>query len=201
MSGELSTSALTSQSLLLRVKQHEPEAWSRLSRVYGPLVYQWSRRCGLSAEDSADIVQEVFAVLARRIDAFRRERADDTFRGWLWTIARNKVRDHLRRSQDRAVADGGTNAYQRLQQLADDAPEPWADDLERSVTERGVVARTLALIQAEFEPSTWRAFWISTVERKTAAEIAAQLGLTKHAVHQAKYRVLRRLREEMDGLG
>lgn len=201
MAGELSMSAMTSPSLLLRVKQHEPEAWTRLSRVYGPLVYQWSRRCGLSAEDATDIVQEVFAVLARRIDGFRRERADDTFRGWLWTIARNKVRDHVRRSQDRAVADGGTTAYQRLQQLADDAPEPWADDAERSVTQRGIVARTLALIQTEFEPTTWQAFWISAVERRTAAEIAVQLGITKHAVHQAKYRVRRRLREEMDGLG
>jgi RNA polymerase sigma-70 factor (ECF subfamily) len=110
MAGELSTSALTSASLLLRVKQREPEAWSRLSRVYGPLVYQWSRRCGLSAEDSSDIVQEVFGVLARRIDGFRRERPDDTFRGRLWTIARNKVRDHVRRSQDRPAADGGTTA-------------------------------------------------------------------------------------------
>jgi RNA polymerase sigma-70 factor (ECF subfamily) len=201
MSREFTTSAVTSASLLLRVKQHEPEAWSRLSRVYCPLVYQWSRRCGLSAEDSADIVQEVFAVLARRIDGFRRERADDTFRGWLWTIARNKVRDHVRRAQDRAVADGGSTAYQRLQQLADDAPEPWADDAERSVTEGGVVARTLAIIQTEFEPTTWQAFWLATVERKTAAEIAIQLGITKHAVHQAKYRVTRRLREEMDGLG
>jgi RNA polymerase sigma-70 factor, ECF subfamily len=201
MSGELTTSAVTSPSLLLRVKEREPEAWSRLSRVYGPLVYQWSRRCGLSAEDATDIVQEVFGVLARRIDGFRRERPDDTFRGWLWTIARNKVRDHFRRSQDRAVADGGSTAYQRLQQLADDAPEPWADDAERTVTERGIVARILALIQAEFEPTTWRAFWIATVERRTAAEIASQLGITKHAVHQAKYRVLRRLREEMDGLG
>jgi RNA polymerase sigma-70 factor, ECF subfamily len=201
MPSELSTSAVTSASLLLRVKQHEPEAWSRLSRVYCPLVYQWSRRCGLSAEDSADIVQEVFGVLAQRIDGFRRERADDTFRGWLWTIARNKVRDHVRRSQDRAAAHGGTTAYQRLQQLADDAPEPWTDDSERSVTERGIVARTLALIQTEFEATTWQAFWIATVERKTAAEIAAQLGITKHAVHQAKYRVLRRLREEMDGQG
>src|SRR5436189_6240995 len=116
MTYEPTTSGLTSPSLLLRVKQNEPEAWARLSRIYGPLVYQWSRRCGLSAEDSADIVQEVFGILARKLDAFRRERPDDTFRGWLWTIARNRVRDHVRRRMDQAAAVGGTTAYQRMQE-------------------------------------------------------------------------------------
>jgi RNA polymerase sigma-70 factor (ECF subfamily) len=101
---------------------------------------------------------------------------------------------------ERASAAGGTEAYERLQQLSDEAPDPWLNDEEREVTEQGVVARTLELIRAEFEPTTWQAFWIATVEKRTAAEIAAELGMTKHAVHQAKYRVLRRLREEFEGL-
>ena len=197
ISADNSASSTTSLTLLERVKQHEPEAWRRMSTIYGPLVYQWSRRCGLPEADSADVVQEVFGMLARKIDDFRGE---GKFRGWLWMITRNKVRDHWRRSRDRAAAAGGTEAYLQLQQLADDAPEPWSNDEEKEVTEQGVVTRTLELIQAEFESTTWQAFWIATVEKRTAAEIAAQLGITKHAVHQAKYRVLRRLREEFDGL-
>lgn len=201
MNAESSLTGLTSPSLLLRVKQREPEAWARLSRIYGPIVYHWSRRCGLPYEDAADIVQEVFGVLARQIEGFRCDRPEDTFRGWLWTIARNKVRDHLRRARDRVSADGGTAAYQRLQQLADDASEPYHDEEERSAMDQGIVARTLTLIQTEFEATTWQAFWMATVQQKTAPEIAASLGITKHAVRQAKYRVLRRLRQEMDGLG
>lgn len=199
MTFDASAVSVTSASLLVRVVGRDPEAWNRLSRLYGPLVYQWARRCGLAEADAADVVQEVFAVLARRIGDFRRRGPGDTFRGWLWTIARNKVRDLGRRSRERISADGGTTAYQRLQQLPDDAPEPWTDD-ERTAAEQGVVSRALELIRAQFEPTTWQAFWIATVENRTAAEIAAQLGLTKHAVHQAKYRVLRRLREELDGL-
>jgi RNA polymerase sigma-70 factor, ECF subfamily len=200
MSHEFTQSAMTSPSLLLRVRRNEADAWDRLSDVYGPLVYQWSRRCGLSADDSADIVQEVFGVLARRIDSFRRERPDDSFRGWLWTIARNKVRDHVRRSKERFSAEGGTAAIGRLHELADDSPEPWADADEQSVASGGVLERVLQFIQTEFEPTTWRAFWMSAVDGKSGPEIAALLGLRPHAVHQAKYRVLRRLREEMEGL-
>lgn len=186
-----------------------------MSVIYGPLVYQWARRCGLSAEDSADIVQDVFGTLARRVQDYQIQ-IGGKFRGWLWTITRNKVRDHLRRSQDQAVAAGGSTAYRYLQQLSDDEPEPWSTDGERIAAEKsgtetggtgawtrgelGVAARTLELIRAEFEATTWKAFWIATIEKRTAADTAAALGMTKHAVHQAKYRVLRRLREEFEEL-
>ncbi|MCE9608363.1 MAG: sigma-70 family RNA polymerase sigma factor [Planctomycetia bacterium] len=208
MTDESSLTDVTSQSLLSRVRRRAPGSWERMSVIYGPLVYQWARRCGLLAEDAADIVQDVFGVLARRMEDYRGE---GKFRGWLWTITRNKVRDHLRRSQDQAVAAGGSTAYRYLQQLSDDEPEPWSVAEERSAAEKsgvapwtpgalGVAARTLELIRAEFEPTTWRAFWIATIEKRTAADTAAALGMTKHAVHQAKYRILRRLREEFDEL-
>jgi len=201
VSRSFASHSITSPSLLGRVKDDDPAAWSRLSKIYGPLVYQWARRCGLSAEDSADIVQETFGVLARKIGSFRRERPSDSFRGWLWTITRNRVRDLVRRASDRAMATGGTTAHMLLQELADDAPEPVDTPEERTATEQGVVSRALLLIQAEFEPSTWQAFWGMAVEKRSAAEVGEALGITKHAVHQAKYRVLRRLREEMAGLG
>jgi RNA polymerase sigma-70 factor (ECF subfamily) len=60
--------------------------------------------------------------------------------------------------------------------------------------------RAIELIRAEFEDRTWRAFWLTAVEGRMAAEVGVELGMAKGAVRQAKYRVLRRLREELDGL-
>lgn len=197
---ESEPSSITSQSLLLRVLNRDSSAWTRLSKIYGPLVYHWSRRCGLSEDDSADIVQEAFGILTRKIDTFRREKKGDTFRGWLWIITRNLVRDHIRRSSDQAVATGGTTALLMLQDIADGSPEPREDADPRSATDHGLLFRTLELIRAEFEPKSWQAFWGMAVEQRTAAEVGAELGITKHAVHQAKYRVMKRLREEMEGL-
>ncbi|MCE9608360.1 MAG: sigma-70 family RNA polymerase sigma factor [Planctomycetia bacterium] len=197
---EADQSSITSQSLLLRVMERDASAWARLSKIYGPLVYHWSRRCGLSEEDSADIVQETFGVLARKIETFRREKKGDAFRGWLWIITRNRVRDHVRRSSDHAIATGGTAAKLMLQEIPDNSPEPIEDAEQRTATDHGLLLRTLELIRAEFEPKTWQAFWEMAVEQRTAAEVGAALGISKHAVHQAKYRVMKRLREEMDGL-
>lgn len=192
-------SGSTSSSLLERVKAHDAVAWQRLVRIYGPLVYQWCRECGLQAQDIADTFQEVFSSVSLCVSQFRRERPSDSFRGWLWTITRNKIRDHFRSIQGQAQAQGGTAAQQQLAQL----PERLLEDSEPSRTDAPEVTseyRALEAIRAEFEDRTWDAFWRTTVDGLTAAEAAAELGTTPEAVYKAKSRVLRRIREELSGM-
>ena len=74
------------------------------------------------------------------------------------------------------------------------------DDETNIVSERQMLARRAAeLIRNEFEPRTWQAFWLTAVEQHSAGDAAARLGTTAGAVRQAKYVVLRRLREELAG--
>jgi RNA polymerase sigma-70 factor (ECF subfamily) len=58
----------------------------------------------------------------------------------------------------------------------------------------------LEIMQADFEPATWRACWEFVVEGRPAAEVARELGLSVNAVYLAKGRVLRRLRAELEGM-
>ena len=51
----------TSLTLVGRVQANEEAAWQRLVDLYGPLIFSWGCRGGLSVEDSADVMQEVFA--------------------------------------------------------------------------------------------------------------------------------------------
>ena len=115
-----------SGSLLERLKARDPEAWQRLIDLYTPLIYGWCRQCGLQAEDLADIGQEVFAAVASNKEGFRRDVPGASFRGWLWTITRNKVRDYFRRQKGKAQAQGGTAFQQRLAQVPEDEPESTA---------------------------------------------------------------------------
>jgi RNA polymerase sigma-70 factor (ECF subfamily) len=55
-------------------------------------------------------------------------------------------------------------------------------------------------MQADFQPTTWKACWEHVVAGRPAAEVAAELGITVNAVHLARARVLRRLRQELEGL-
>jgi RNA polymerase sigma-70 factor (ECF subfamily) len=55
-------------------------------------------------------------------------------------------------------------------------------------------------MQAEFQPSRWKACWEYTVGGKPAAQVAHELGISIGAVYMAKSRVLSRLRTELEGL-
>ncbi|MCI0379907.1 MAG: sigma-70 family RNA polymerase sigma factor [Gemmataceae bacterium] len=194
---EQNPSQATSLSLLLRVQARQPGAWERLVDLYGPLVYHWCRRAQLGGEDVADVFQEVFRSVAEHIGRFRRDRAGDTFRGWLRTIARRKVLDHFRRRDGQPLAAGGTDAHQRLQ----DVPDPLAaqDPSEDDVLQ-GQVRRLLESLRGDFEDRTWDAFWKVQMEGRNTEDVASELGMTQPAVRKAKFRVLARLRQELGDL-
>ena len=199
--GERSSSDVpssTSLTLIERLKDGDADAWRRFVKVYGPLVYQWCRKAGLQASDARDVLQDVLRSVLNNIQAFRRDRPGDSLRGWLWTVTTNKCRDHLRRIASRPQAVGGTDAHQQLEQ----APDVLLAECDAEGTEGTnlLVHQTIELVRQEFEDRTWQAFWRSSVEGQTAAEIAQDLAMSKGAVRQAKYRVLKRLREQLDEL-
>jgi len=188
----------TSSSLLERVKANDQQAWQRLVRLYGPLVYGWCRRAGLQATDAADVFQEVFRSVAAGIAKYRREGESGSFRRWLRAVVRSKIADHFRKRGFRAEALGGTDAHEQLAQL----PELEMEDSRelRTSEQTLLVRRTLELIRPAFAERSWQAFWQLAVEGRTTAEVAGDLEMTEQAVRQASYRVRRRLRDELRDL-
>jgi RNA polymerase sigma-70 factor (ECF subfamily) len=187
----------TSHTLLERVRQQQPEAWERFTRLYGPLVYRWCTTNGLQASDAADVVQEVFHAVFQGIARFQRQNPGESVRGWLWTITRNKICDHFRRLANEPAATGGSEATQWLDRSAA-LPETADEPVERVGAE--LVHRALGLLQTDFETKTWQAFWAMAVDGEPASEAAKRLQMTVAAVYKAKSRVLHRLRTELDGL-
>lgn len=191
------SSQATSLSLLARIRSGEDIAWNRLVDLYAPLVQYWCRKSHLSEEDTADIMQEVFRVVVERIEQFRKDQPQDSFRGWLRVITANKIRDHLRRQTDKAQARGGSTAHLHLHNVADPIVTDGSDEIP--VLQQAVL-KTLEWIREDFEEKTFQAFWKCQIEEVSTEVVSAELGMTPAAVRKAKYRVLRRLREELDGL-
>jgi RNA polymerase sigma-70 factor (ECF subfamily) len=182
----------TSVSLLDRLRQPgEQAAWERFVQLYTPLLFYWSRRAGLQESDAADLVQDVFAVLLQKLPEFAYER-QGSFRGWLRIVTLNKWREKRRRRQLPVDADDTALAQVTA---PDDAETFWETEYEQHLA-----ARALEVMRAEFRPATWRACWQLVVEGRPGAEVAAEQGLTLGAVYAAKARVLRRLRQELEGL-
>jgi RNA polymerase sigma-70 factor (ECF subfamily) len=188
-------SETTSTSLLERIKTHDAEAWRRFSALYGRVVYDWARQRKLQAEDASDIMQEVLGAVAKNIGAFRRDRDGASFRGWLWTITINKIRDHYRAAADRPEAVGGSEIRERLNQ----EPDPFSHDSDTNPpnAESALLRAAIEVARIEFEDRTWRLFWRVVVDQRSVDAVAAELGITKSAVYKAKNRVLKRVQEAL----
>jgi RNA polymerase sigma-70 factor (ECF subfamily) len=137
--------------------------------------------------------QDVFVAVARNIGSFRLDRKGDTFRGWLYTITRNKLRD--RAATLGAIATGGSDARDRL--LAVPEKERANVDSDLQANENcSIYVRALEMVRSEFLVQTWDAFWKVAVDGRIPSDVAADMGVSVNVVYLAKSRVLRRLREE-----
>lgn len=184
---------ITSVTLLERLRlPAQPEAWARFVEVYQPLLLYWARGLGLQDQDAADLVQDIFVTLVQKIPEFTYD-AKKSFRAWLRTVTLNKWRD---RQRHRAVLPlTGDNGA--LEQVADTHGN---DVFAEAAYRQRIVAGALKSLQSEFLPTTWQAFWQHGVLNRPAAVVAAELSVSGGAVYSAKFRVLARLRQEVNGL-
>jgi RNA polymerase sigma-70 factor (ECF subfamily) len=182
----------TSISLLERLRQpSDQDAWRRFVHLYSPLLYYWARGVHLPAADAADLVQEVLLVVVEKMPEFVYD-PHRSFRGWLRTVTLNKWRERCRKyASAPPMNDAG------LSGLTDgNGTDLFAETEYR----QWLVRQALEIMQGEFEPTTWKACWETTVSGRPAAEVAAELKVSVDVVYGAKSRVLRRLREELAGL-
>jgi len=189
-----------SSTLLDQLRAGGPEAWRRLVCLYGPVTYRWCRRSNLTAEDAADVVQDVLFAVMRHLPDFRRDRPQDSFSGWLATITRNKVREHYRRRNGKAEARGGSTAQRQIAEIPQ-PPEPSEQSIQPDAQSAACLSqRVLEMIRAEFEPRTWDAFWRVSVDGQTPSNVAADLKMSVAAVYKAKSRILARFRQVLSEL-
>jgi RNA polymerase sigma-70 factor (ECF subfamily) len=189
----------TSASLLERLR-HQGDAadWERLVGLYTPLLRGWLRRHEVPDGEVDDLVQEVLAVLVRELPHFQYDPGRGSFRAWLRTVTAHRLRNFWRSRRHHPPAAGGSDPARRLEEL-EDPHSGLSREWERE-HDRHVAHRLLELIEPDFEAATWQAFRRLALDGAPAAEVATELGLSLNAVYLARYRVLRRLREEMRGL-
>ncbi len=182
----------TSRSLLDLVRSRDETSWRKMTELYGPLIYHWCRNAGLGPEDSADVLQDVFRSVMLHIETFEKSATTGSFRGWLWTVTRNKIRDLSKIRAGKARAIGGSDAHARLLELPDQ--EPNDDSASTVIATGGLTQRSFEIVRGEVKETTWLAFWRSTVDEVAPAAVADELGISIESVWQAKSRVLRRVR-------
>lgn len=186
-------------SLLERVRKHpeDHEAWQRFDDIYRPLLASWIHRYSIQAHDADDLVQDIFQIILRELPHFQYDPAKGRFRSWLRSITVNRLRAYWRSQKSRPVTGDGDFYDESLLQLTDeksDLARLWDREHDEQVAQR-----LLRLIEPDFLATTWQAFR-RVMEGEKASEVAADLKISMNAVYLAKSSVLKRLRQEMEGL-
>lgn len=183
----------TNKSLLARLrKRNDAEPWSLFVDLYTPLVYRYARRRGLQDADASDVAQKVIARVYRVLHKFEYDPERGRFRDWLGTITNREVISHHRReARGRGAGAGRGDSVARRVPSASEGD--WLEEFNRHV-----LVTALERIRERFDEATWKAFdltWLKSVETEDAAR---QLGKTAAWIYKARFRVLRRLREEVE---
>jgi RNA polymerase sigma factor (sigma-70 family) len=189
-------STATRASLLVRLRDGgDAEAWHEFVRLYAPVIYGFARKRGLQDADAADVMQEVLRSVSSVAPRLEYDPVRGTFRGWLFTVTRNKVFNFLDGRKHRVLGSGDSRVQQRLEQHAsgDDLASDWEADYQRTIA-----AQAMERVRGEFQPATWHAFLQTAVEGKSPAQAATITGLSVGAVYVAKSRVIARLRQEIE---
>jgi RNA polymerase sigma factor (sigma-70 family) len=189
----------TRPSLLVRIRDRgDRAAWGQFADIYTPLLLRFARRHGLQEADANDLVQEVLKAVTTAAERLEYDPRRGSFRGWLYQVARSKL-SNLLAARARQAQGSGDSA---VQGLLEQQPAPLADDSAEwdAEYERRLFAWAAEQVRADFQEKTWQAFWLTAVEGRPAAQVAAALGLSVGAVYVAKSRVMARLKEQVQEL-
>lgn len=184
----------TRLSLIVRLANRDDQAaWHEFVEIYRPVIVRLAVRRGLQDADAEDLAQQVLVSVSQAIGRWEIAPQRARFRTWLHRVAHNAILNALSRGATRRTA-GPAETVDAHQRTAPAGPD---SELLRLEYRREVFRWAARRIQPEFQPATWKAFWLTAVEDRSPDDVARLLGKTVGAVYAARSRVMRRLQEKV----
>lgn len=188
----------TRGSLLLRLNADgtlERElGWQDFYDRYVPLITGFARRAGAREEEAEDVAHEVMANFFRASSRFEYDPSAGRFRGYLKAATLNAMRARWRRRKDMLDVDAGSDLPIEDRVDVDDA---WDREWMRHL-----IGRAFATVQEKGKQSqqSWEAFELYGRRGVPIDEVAERLGMKPDAIRQAKSRISRQVRAEIERL-
>src|SRR5271154_4228452 len=159
----------TDEELMAAYVAGDRAAFDEIFRRYAPVLFRTLRR-GAGGEEAGDLLQQTFLQLHRSRADFARGAA---LRPWLFTIAINVKRQHLRtleRRRESLVGDA-------LENVAAPPPRPPRDELEG-----------IAALLAELPPAQRKVIELHFIDELSFARVAEAVGASLSAVRVRAHR-------------
>ena len=173
-------SHITDETALVRRAQTDVQAFGALYDRYVQRVYRYCLYRTNNAHESEDLTAQIFLAA---LEGLKRYRQDGHFAAWLFSIARNKVAEYHRRVPHEAYDESLLPPIQM--------------DVELTVEKSQRRERLLKLIQALAEDER-ELIHLRYVAELSFAEMAKSLNKNEDAVKKTLYRLVARLKVEME---
>jgi RNA polymerase sigma-70 factor (ECF subfamily) len=164
-------------------------AWRRLFDLYAGFVFSIARSKGLNDADADDIVQAVFADLARNLPSFKYDREKGRFRAYLSALTRWRINDRLRSGKrDVELKASFMEDAKALMSAAD-------EDFEEREWQSAALEEALRRIKPDVQSAHYAAFVASAVEGQDTETVARLHGISIDNLYQIRKRLTAKLRE------
>jgi RNA polymerase sigma-70 factor (ECF subfamily) len=159
---------IVNNELIERVQNDEKEAFDELYRKYHSAIYYNILKLTRDAIVSEDIVQEVFITLWEKRHDLNIEQG---ISGWLFVVSYNRSISYLKRKLKESLAR--TALQQNIENTTD--AENSFTSTQMSILEKAI---------EQLSPQKRRVFELCKLQRKTYAEAADELQISKHTVKE-----------------
>ncbi len=178
--------AALANSLIAVGARADREAFRTLFRYYAPRIKALMIRAGARPQEAEEVVQETMALIWRKAALFDPAKASAST--WIYTVARNKRYDLLRR-ENRPELDADDPFF------AGEA-EPDGEDVYGAAERSEIIRKYLDILPEEQLLLVRKAFFEDMTHQAIAAELDIPLGTVKSRIRIA----MRSLREKLDGV-
>ena len=181
----------TRSSVLKAVADTEnTAAWNRLFDLYAGFVFSMARHKGLKPEDADDIVQVVFADLARNLPTFKYDREKGRFRSYLAGLVNWRVMDRLKASK--RDAELKANFWKEAKSAGGD------DDFSEREWQAAAMEESLRRMKPSVSPEHYAAFVASAVEGQDTDVVTKLYGISRDSLYQIRKRLTAKLHEKLE---
>ena len=163
------------------------EAFARLFDHFAPRLKAWLMKGGANENDAEDFAQETMMTVWRKADLFDERKAKAAT--WIFTIARNKRLDRLRR-------DARPLPVPEITFDMEDVPRP--DDILASTQDATRVRAALSKLKPDQIEVLQMAFFIGRPHSEIASVLGLPLGTVKSRIRTAMAKLRQLLEPEGD---
>lgn len=177
-------------SLVARCRKNDQSAWDELVDRYQRLIFAIPRRAGLSDEQAADVLQDVFLTLFEKIGEIEQP---ERIRSWMVTTAKFKTWAVVRSSKGFYSPETEEEMEAEMASLRDNAP--LADDVLIELEEQHLIRTALTTIEERC-----RTILSMIYLRDPAAsyiEVAAAIGVGETSISPLRSRCLKKLEKAL----